>query len=897
MFPNPSTWLAEPLCRLDAAVVQIPWLGKVLGHRPTQPKAGEGPLSSAAAEMLCRMAFLPASVTRTMSAGRKSVLKARAFMANFILHMQTVGLAMMFSIFGRLTRKADGNEGEYIVAFGVNHSWDETKQMVREMPSPNPFLRQPNMRIGRNILVQTSMVHSMGVSRNPSAAETVVHHRAETFLVPTQELMGKTTGFLAKAILGSMAIPLEDTAKLRDLASRVSVLIITFWGDAAKTNGRFLKHVCGLCVDNNWPRNVLVDPAERCLLHQLHRVKTRQLEGHALVSLAYCFAKLIRAGSILALASRAMTDFITKTCKRVVQAPPADKVQRTRRVFDLLYNLDSSHHVVHGTRGTKPSTLLGDIEFLLKMDAGSMLDRSADTMVHYCWKGDGSSSPCCANHDEMVDKMVAAYLNLFLCHSCPSGSLSRWTHVGSMLAILSSGFICRDIFFKAVMSSLPADEQAAERAANLQVGAAGAGDSDYAAEHAARVSRVRAWLGKVASRLQIGVLFLLVKHLDSIMYFLMGGNTRDGARSRKPGTVPRAEEPLPTRELFQQVATASARLLQFLCDWHDPESDSASLLLAMGVENDALQQDDSMRFARRLCVGFSAGLFRRFILKLNTFPYRLWVLADEACDADARATTATEFYVKPTCCLGFFGQALRRLFPDAATLLSTFGRTTVATWLRTLTWSIYGCEKEHASCRRLLQGTGPSRSWTLCARERLLESSRTVHLERTSWDPALAPNAPRQPMPALQSGPAGGAGVPALNPLHADERRPADGVGMPLQLVHVGSDLSAALAVRPPQGGAGHGIAVADPAHVPQAPVAEAGISEAPPLLRASFGSVRKEDRSAFRCFGVGCPRSTHCRGIPCAHRCLVWVGKGSGIFLTQSEGGHGSGCFIALGR
>ena len=137
--------------------------------------------------------------------------------------------------------------------------------------------------------------------------------------------------------------------------------------------------------------------------------------------------------------------------------------------------------------------------------------------MHYCWKGDGSSQPCCASKEDMLEKMVAAYLNLFLFHACSSGSLPRWTHVGQMFSLLYAGYVCRDIFYRAVMGNLTTDQDAASKGAGLNPEAVGAGDTDFATEHAARVTRVKTWLGKPATRLHIGVLFMLVKILDTIM--------------------------------------------------------------------------------------------------------------------------------------------------------------------------------------------------------------------------------------------------------------------------------------------------------------------------------------------------------------------------------------------
>lgn len=193
---------------------------------------------------------------------------------------------------------------------------------------------------------------------------------------------------------------------------------------------------------------------------------------------------------------------------------------------------------MHGAKGTKKSQLLFDAEFLLAMDGGSDLTHRG-IVVHYCWQGDGTSKPCCRSRAECVEKMVAAYHNMFICHSAPSGSLSRWTHVGQMVSMLACGFVCRDIYHRAIITSLPDSGALAAKADSLEAGAIGVGDTDFVVEHAARAAKVRNWLGATSTILYVGTLFFLVKIVDAVMYFLMGGNTRDGARSRRPGSVPR----------------------------------------------------------------------------------------------------------------------------------------------------------------------------------------------------------------------------------------------------------------------------------------------------------------------------------------------------------------------
>lgn len=778
---------------------QFPWLSRLIGRRSTPMVGTDGAMTEAGAEIFCTTAFLPASVTKSVSAGRKAILKARAFMVALIFQMQTIGMAAMLTVFAKLLRTPTGDDNGNVIVLGVTHSWDETKQLLREHRRPeNAFLKQPAQRIGKNVLVQSSTVHAMGVLGGAGGEAPSVYHRAESFLIAPLEVAGKTADFLASAILRSMPIPLGDATKLAEVANRVSALVVTMWGDAASTNRRFLKHLCGLCNDEHWPNHVLLDPSQRCLLHQLHRVKTNLLEGHAIVSLSYCFGRLIRAGSLLGLVGDSIASHIESSCVRLVEPPPADLAARSRRVFDLLFGLDASHHLIHGTKGTNKSQLLSDVEFLLAMDGAGLCDRQQ--VVHYCWKSDGTG-PCCKDYAECVDKLQAAYLNLFMCHSTPSGSLSRWTHVGAMLTMLSCGFVCRDIYYNAVLTHLPEASASASHASSLETGAVGAGDGDFVAEHAARVVKVRTWLGNPSTRLHIGVLCMLVKIVDSIMYFLMGGNTKDGARSRRPGTTPRTEEPLPFRELLEQVSGVAHKLFAFLSHWDDSESDAGALLRMMGVDDAGMASDTTLRFARRHCLGFSVGVYRRFIVRLRSFPYRLWVIADGSVDQRCCSDVAAEFLRQPSCCIGFFGQRLRELCPDVASLLGRLGRATVATWLRTLVWSIYQCEKEHASCRRLLLGAGPARNWTLCARERVLERSRVVHMERVTADGAGDVAERASSAERLAAAVGQGMAPPSQNPLLPITNIALPEVGFEIASVGVTSDLSGALVLPSADGG------------------------------------------------------------------------------------------------
>lgn len=166
----------------------------------------------------------------------------------------------------------------------------------------------------------------------------------------------------------------------------------------------------------------------------------------------YCFVRLIESGAILGKLADKMGAYL-RGVLRVLRPPPTEGPQRTRRVFDIIYNLSGSHHLLHGKTGVRRSELLKDLDFLTAMDNGGLTDRGE--LLHFCSGLDGR--PCCESDEDCRNKVEAAYMNLFMCHSCPSGSLSRWTHVGTMCSLLCSGFACRDAFLRAVLESLDED--------------------------------------------------------------------------------------------------------------------------------------------------------------------------------------------------------------------------------------------------------------------------------------------------------------------------------------------------------------------------------------------------------------------------------------------------------
>lgn len=236
-FEIDSFGWSVPFSRLDIAIAQFPWLGRLIGDGTHRKRfSPDGNISPLAAALLCKVAALPSSVVRSTTAGLQSILKAKAFLANTTIQVQILGLAMMLQTFRRMVAvQAELPGGDDCVVLGVSHTWDETKQLLREWRSSNPYLRAPTQKIARTVVVQQSMVHAMAV-RTDLGGQQHVHHRAETYLIPALQIDGKTTAHLTAA-LRSGPLPVHIKERMHQVASCVSALVLTPFFDAASTGG------------------------------------------------------------------------------------------------------------------------------------------------------------------------------------------------------------------------------------------------------------------------------------------------------------------------------------------------------------------------------------------------------------------------------------------------------------------------------------------------------------------------------------------------------------------------------------------------------------------------------------------------------------------------------------
>lgn len=756
---------------MDAATSLFGWLKpvfKTTKRRPLVEKFGE--VSRACAAAMVAMAQIPSAVCRSAKTGVETLLRIRCFMVRLLMALQLSGFDMLVAnmlAFRVYCAGIVSNGGQCTTVLAMTHAWDESKQMLRDPPRA-PGARQSTQRIARNILAQRSVAHAGAAVRFPDG-RVAEYARSESIVVPPLELFGKTTAYLSEGIRRGLLFPLFDKHRVSELGAKLSAVVLTFLGDSASTNKRFLKHLVGTSREDQWPPSILLDVGQVCLLHQIHRIKVQLIDAQNVVSLLYCLSKLVRAGSVLHLVADYVGDFAQNT-QRIVRAPPPGPPERTRQAMDILYAFESAHHRLHGKKGISKSRLLKDVEAVLRMDNGGLENRASGP-IHYC--DDGHGRPCCRSRAETIEKLTEAYLNLFVCHGIPVATLSRWTHITTVCTSLCTGFICRDVFVNALLHGLREDTQAEAIAQErLSTVAAGAGDDDRAVQHRARVTKVRTWLAKETSRVHITCLFVMLKVLESLTYFLMGGERIGEERHRRPGTVPRSEQALPLGEFTDKVRHSLSEYATLLSTYGEAGSVSASLFSAVGIDDSTSRGEPCMRIFRRLMVGASAGVCRRLGVRLRSFPLKLWMLVESGVSEEIRRQTAMDFLAEPECCLGIFGAGLKKLCPTLEDLLGDLGQTVVKTWLRSQHWSTYDCEKDHGSVRRLCSGTGPGRNWSLVARERVMEAARSIHTERTATEKTGRSSSSRAPKRDAQAIlPAVGA-AQGLPPSPLDDRPP-----------------------------------------------------------------------------------------------------------------------------
>lgn len=734
-FPGPrGVVVSQRLLRTSGAVSACPWLANVISVDKRKPLVDRsGHVTVSAAETIARLAHIPDAMCRAAKRGISTVLRVRAFIVRLFLWAQLSAFnGMMASMSRFLVAHADAAEHGAQVAgvVCVTHSWDETKQLLKEPPGA-AGARGSKQKVSRNIMVQRSAVRARVVLQEAGAGGRRQEScRAETVVVPPIELYGKSTSWVLAGLQRGCIFPLFQKDAVHLLARTATATVLSFWGDAASSNRRALKHLVGVSQRDAWPPGVMLDVSQVCLLHQVHRVKVQLIEVQNLVSLLFCLSRLVKAGAVLA----AVTDFVVRlvqdNCRRVVQPPPANAAKRSRAALDLVLRFEKGHHKRRGSAGL--STLVTDALELLRLDNGGF---GGQRLTHYCWDP-STGAPCCADRAETVARLTSAYLDFFVGHTIPTATLSRWTHINTVCSLMCCSYMCRNVFGDALTAALGADVASEEAAAKrASTAATGAGDEDAAHEHRARKSKVHSWISNPGTRLQMGCLLLLVQGLDDLTYLLMGGEQADG-QHRRPGTQARAgAAALPAGELVEKVRTVMQRFATHLKDFGGEGSESRLLFGALGMTAAAASSEECVRTLRRRMLGASAGVFRRLSLRLDGWPLRLWLLVEPGVPEEMRRGVAAEFSALPECCAGVFGAALQKLFPTVDRLLSEQAMCVIGTWVESLQWTVYSCEKEHASCRRLCRGEGPGRSFQLLARERTMDAARAVHKERCGRDP------------------------------------------------------------------------------------------------------------------------------------------------------------------
>lgn len=406
-------------------MANFPWLSSILQTTKRQPlvsRAGE--MSQACAETLIRVAHLGSAACRTAKRGVFTILRARALVVRLLLVMQTSAFQALFLSLAALRERCEEFPGgEVATAVAISHSWDETKQMLREPPQTEQS-RRSTQKVARNILVQRSFLHACGIIHE-SGGKKVEHSRSESVIIPPVELYGKTAGHVISGLRKGLLLPMFSPEKVSELSRCVTAVVLCFLGDAASTNRRMLKHLAGMTHLPSWPTNVLTDVGQACLLHQVHRIKVQVVDIHATISLMYCMSKLVRAGAIMHLVANYIGKTVSERCRRSVGPPPPGR-NPVQTALDFVHKLGAPHHLHFGARGVSKHRLVRDVEEVLRMDNSGENSPDGD-IVHHCWNGRGG--PCCASLEEARLKMTSAYMNLFVCHGMPVATLSCWTHI------------------------------------------------------------------------------------------------------------------------------------------------------------------------------------------------------------------------------------------------------------------------------------------------------------------------------------------------------------------------------------------------------------------------------------------------------------------------------------
>lgn len=679
-----------------------------------------------AVAMQC-LAMCPRLRGRNTVTAKRMQDRSACLVAHAVLELQTAGFREMVRTSQRLAPTL-AQPGESNVLF-MQFMFDEAQQQMRSMlngfgkfsaAKTQQPLKLTEMPVSNSVMVTLGKMFVDQLRLGDATSRT------EPWVAPLMFLARGGADSLLEALLRNFPVDMKVDEPLRSEASAFGFVCLFFAIDSAGANlsamawlqDRLMRHA---------PANVALH-YEPCAAHQTHIVKTRCIDIAGLAGTLYSSSKLLRINSSLNGIRDSIHDILDSRLD-IIFAPGPETIDdhQFMAMCVSIFGCDGDLTQLYTTNpdGNRvPRPLLADLQAVCRR-----LDYDWDQKrwKYFAWSFEEHRDASLArrplpqvSRPNAVSDAAALLQNALFGQAWPIAALSRWTHVVQgmkrmMLGVALGGILVSA--FARLATTMRINETEIEE--GLQAAARDGSETDRWHRHCSRVLRVSRYWSDAERSWQACVVLLTVVPVDQMCYAIMG-------RERSPANLSDMVDP--TGSL---VARTQQLMLRLLRTWRG--NVVWELLGRLGAA-DWSHTTEIRQFARKQLVQLCCGVFRRLVVRLSGFPYRLQWLISPATDDEAKLQMATEFFSLPGHCMSPAARRIRSYFQCAETLLGPAGSHFVSSMERALAFSTHRVEIEHRICRDDIQTVSKGSAHSHASHRAVVRHNNAAFIEKGNTD-------------------------------------------------------------------------------------------------------------------------------------------------------------------
>ena len=623
----------DPLA-LQKCVLLIPGAAEVLGVK--RPKRGQAPM-----EAVVQLAMSPRirgsgpAVECTRSLQNLAV----ALVGHTALKRQRHGLEQWLSRQAQ-NPAVDGNVDD--VMRGFTCMWDEASQQAKALRA-DTFSNAP-----RHVQVMMTLAALYQVNTTASGCDE--HWQWQPWMCPPMWLAETKHQFLLLGLLQVLPYKWSDFASMAELCSGSLITIICMCFDFASSNVTGFGRILGSLEAAPASCASMLLHGERCLVHQLHIVKSSCLSLSKGASMLYSVSRILTSNHSASGLADAIKQQVRSRFAVRHSAPPSNDA--LLEVFRHTCCLDGDDSEGFGSASSR-SGMRSDI---LRMVEKCHFDRETGQWVYYA-PPDGNGRLPQVQLEDAINSVVDPLLRVLVKRRWPKAALSRWTGVLSCMKRMLIGIVMGNVLPRS-LSGLSADMNLTEKkvqklleelADRIRRGEE-VNASDQRATSSARVLKVSAYFQNPSISWQLGVIFIVASLIEQLHWKVIG----TPAKGLKKLKLSELVDPVSS-----EIAAVGQKMFHLLSLWTLERGDWA-LLSWLGARVAPVKK--VMVFARSTLVALAAAYFVRTEMRFSTWPYRLQHLLSPNLSVAQKGITIQAFLQADGCCIGPFGRRYRLEF-------------------------------------------------------------------------------------------------------------------------------------------------------------------------------------------------------------------------------------------